>query len=61
MYKCCGLCKYSHCKDESDVSGFDCDLFPTLKITRLDDIHPFCIRGFKLSLLKLIYWWLLHE
>jgi hypothetical protein len=60
MYKCCRLCRFCYCRDESDVSGFICEKFISFKITELDIIHPFCWNGFKLSLLKLIYGWLLY-
>jgi hypothetical protein len=61
MHKCCGLCRYSYCRDESDVSGFDCEKFKLLKITELDRIHSYCKDNFKLSLLRIFYWWSLNE
>ena len=60
MNKCCGLCKYSYCSDESDVSGFDCIKNPVLKITDLDSVHPLCYNGFELSKWRIISWGLLN-
>jgi hypothetical protein len=57
MYKCCGLCRYSYCADESDVSGFDCEKFPDIKIINLDKIHEYCkiLNYFRFSLLKFLF------
>lgn len=61
MLKCCMFCKYSYCADESDVSGFDCRKNKTIKLTELDQLHPYCMNNFKLSLWRVIYWWALNE
>jgi hypothetical protein len=55
------FCKYSYCADESDVSGFDCRKNKTIKLTELDQLHPYCMNNFKLSLWRVIYWWALNE
>ena len=57
MHKCCRVCRYSRCFDESDVSGFDCEKFKALKLNDLDKLHPYCLNGYKLSILKYILWW----
>lgn len=61
MKKCCGFCKYSYCADLSDVSGLDCEKFKTLKIKDLNQIHPFCIDGFRWSIIRILYRWSLNE
>ena len=53
MKKCCYLCRFCYCSDESDVSGLDCEKNKVIKITDVDKVHELCEGQFKLSLLKL--------
>ena len=55
MNKCCGICKYCYCDDETAIDGFCCYKFKTFKITELDRIHPLCINEFKLSWFQLFF------
>lgn len=53
MKKCCDLCRYLYCSDESDVSGLDCEKNKVIKITEVDKQHLLC-PGFKPSILAII-------
>jgi hypothetical protein len=53
MKKCCYLCRFCYCSDESDVSGLDCEKNKVIKIIDMDKVHELCEGQFKLSLLKL--------
>ena len=55
MYKCCGLCRYCYCGDESDVSGFYCRI---LENELINIKHVYCDKGciyFKFSWLMFIF------
>jgi hypothetical protein len=61
MNKCCALCRYSYVADSTDVSGICCEKNKTLKIIAVDVMHPFCNDCFKLSLARLLYYWIKYE
>jgi hypothetical protein len=54
MIKCCRLCRFCYCADESDLSGFNCEKNLIIKIVDLDSLHFLCY-GFKFSWIKFLF------